>query len=68
MTDVNVKIANQGFISFDEEKLGQFRQAYEEAEKTEQKIFTFEGKELVTAYAKHLLEYMEQTWHERVRS
>ena len=45
-------------IVFDKAKLEALRVAYLAAVEAKEEIFTFEGHELLTAYAKYLIEYL----------
>ena len=45
-------------ISFDWEKLNRLKTAYNNAVKSGQNSFIFEGHELLTNYAKYLIEYL----------
>lgn len=47
-----------GDIEFDYAKYQRLRKAYDTAVAEYKDQFTFEGHELVTAYAKYLLEYL----------
>jgi hypothetical protein len=44
---------------FTQEKVLALRRAYAHAVETKQEQFTFEGHELMTGYAKYLLEYLK---------
>ena len=46
-------------IKFNEEKRDELRKAYEDALRNKKETFMFEGREMVTAYAKYLLEYLD---------
>jgi hypothetical protein len=48
------------YIKFTPTKLAQFRTAYEKARDAKVEVFTFEGRQIVTGFAKYLLEYVEQ--------
>lgn len=43
---------------FTKAKLTKLKRAYTNAVKDKEDIFTFEGQELVTGYAKYLIEYL----------
>ena len=45
-------------ITFTPEKFAALRRAYQHAVETERESFEFEGHELLTSYAKYLLEYL----------
>jgi len=46
-------------MEFTKAKLIKLKRAYTNAVKDKKDIFTFEGAELVTGYAKYLIEYLE---------
>lgn len=46
-------------IEFDRTKYNRLQKAYERAVVQGLDVFTFEGKEFVTSYAKYLLEYLK---------
>jgi hypothetical protein len=45
-------------IAFTETKFKKFKKAFKEADKANQKIFVFEDKEILTTYARYLIEYL----------
>lgn len=45
-------------IAFTETKFKKFKKAFKEADKSNQKIFVFEDKEILTTYARYLIEYL----------
>lgn len=47
------------YIQFDRKKLKELKRRYTIAMRDNQDIFVFEGKELVTGYAKYMIEYLE---------
>ena len=47
-------------ISFDVNKLDRLKVAYRKAVSAGLEQFSFEGHELLTAYARYLIEYLEQ--------
>jgi hypothetical protein len=47
-------------INFDRPKVARLRVALAAAQTQGQEQFTFEGHELLTTYAKYLLEYLDQ--------
>lgn len=46
-------------INFTREMLEKLKRAYQHAVDSKQEIFTFEGREVLTSYAKHLIVYLE---------
>jgi len=52
-------MSDQGYITFNDLKLKEFKKAYEFAAKNEQEVFTFENHEFLVTYAKYLIEYLE---------
>lgn len=46
-------------MEFDIATRERLRKAYQAAVDAKQEVFTFEGHDLVTAYAKYLLEYLD---------
>jgi hypothetical protein len=46
-------------LTFTPEKRDQLREAYEKAKAAGAEVFTFEGHELLVAYTKYLLEYLD---------
>lgn len=46
-------------IEFTEEQFILFKKAYDDAVKLDHRIFIFDGKELLTGYAKYVVEYIE---------
>jgi len=46
-------------IVFDKEKKEKLIKAYKEARSNNKETFMFEGKEILTDYAKYLIEYLE---------
>jgi hypothetical protein len=46
-------------VSFDEDKLSNFKRAYNNAKKEGKDIFIFDGNEFVLGYAKYMIEYLE---------
>ena len=48
-----------GSINFDADTVAKLQRAYAHAVETKQEQFLFEGHELVTLYAKYLLEYLK---------
>lgn len=49
----------QATMSFDEKKLSEFKVAFEEAKKTKEHYFMFDGHEFFLGYAKYMIEYLE---------
>lgn len=49
---------NTGMITFDQEKYRRLQERYDLAVKQNEEVFTFDGNQLVTGYAKYLLEYL----------
>lgn len=47
-------------MTFDERKLGALKRAYQEAVQKKRDSFEFEGEQLLTAYAKYLVEFLEE--------
>jgi phage anti-repressor protein len=47
-------------INFNREKFDELKQLYKIACDTGREIFMFEGNELLTSYAKYLIEYLAQ--------
>ena len=45
-------------ITFDHETFGSFKKEYSKAVSNNQEIFIFQGRELLTAYAKYIIEYI----------
>lgn len=50
--------------SFDRARLKRLKRAYAKALREDKDEFTFEGMDLVTSYAKYLIEYLEMTLKE----
>lgn len=48
------------FINFDRDKYAQLISAHETAQKEGKDIFIFEGHELLTQYAKYMIEFLKQ--------
>lgn len=46
-------------VQFTQDKRDALRRAYDTAVKAKHETFTFEGSELLVAYAKYLLEYLD---------
>lgn len=46
-------------ITFDEPKLKRLKESYQQAIKDKKDSFIFEGHELLTSYAKYMIEYLE---------
>lgn len=46
-------------VTFTDGKITELRRRYKEAVKNGEKVFVFDGHDLLTAYAKYLLEYLE---------
>lgn len=46
-------------MDFNKDKVKSLRKEYDKAVKEGKDVFVFEGQELVTNYAKYLLEYLE---------
>lgn len=46
-------------ITFDRQKLINLKRAYTNALKDSKEIFVFEGQQILTAYARYLIEYLE---------
>jgi hypothetical protein len=40
--------------------LKEFKEAYEKAVKENKEVFIFEGKEVLTTYAKYIIKYLEK--------
>ncbi len=53
------KDPGQGWIEFDRKKYNKLRMAYNQALAREKDEFVFQGMDLVTDYAKYLLEYLD---------
>jgi len=53
------------YITFDYTTLQQFKKAYKKATKELKTIFTFEGNEFDTGYAKYLIEYLEMNLNKK---
>jgi hypothetical protein len=47
------------YIEFTPEKLAALKKAKAEADKRGQQSFMFEGQELLSSYAKYMIEYLE---------
>lgn len=47
-------------VYFDTDKISLMKKAYEKAKEKQQESFMFDGDEYLTAYAKYLLQYLEQ--------
>jgi hypothetical protein len=52
-------------IEWTRPKLEEFKQAYEAAQHADAEAFRFEGHDIVTVYAKYLIEYLESQLGER---
>jgi hypothetical protein len=52
-------------ISFDRVKLAKLKRYYNRALKYKRDQFTFEGSELLVAYAKYLIEYLEGRFNDK---
>lgn len=52
-------VSEGGTIAFTPEKLKAFKRAKAEAESAGRDTFIFEGKEVLCAYAKYVIEYLE---------
>ena len=50
---------SQGEITFTKAKLARLKKAYDKARLQGEHQFMFEGKALITDYAKYLIEYLE---------
>lgn len=50
---------NTNMISFDAKKREQLRKAYNAARDAGQEQFKFEGRDVLVAYAKYMLEYLD---------
>ena len=59
LSDVLIKQDEQ-VMAFDRPTMIKLNTAYNEALSKQETVFTFEGVELLTAYAKYLLEYLEE--------
>jgi hypothetical protein len=46
-------------IIFTREKLAYLKRRYNKAVKDKEQVFIFEGKEVLTTFAKYLIEYLE---------
>jgi hypothetical protein len=46
-------------VEFNAARRELLRKAYNDAVESEQKVFTFDGNEYLTAYAKYMLEYLD---------
>ena len=55
-------------IQFDQKKTTKLRSQYEVARAKEEAQFVFEGHVLLTAYAKYLLEYLDERFRVRTDS
>jgi hypothetical protein len=47
-------------VTFNRAKREQLRQAYENAVSKQLESFTFDGREYLTAYAKYVLQYLDE--------
>ena len=57
---INVKTGpNQLTITFDKDKTKRLHAAYDQAVATQAEIIEFDGLQMVTGYAKYLLEYLD---------
>lgn len=45
-------------ITFDQETFKKLKQEYKKAVENQQEIFVFQGHELLTQYAKYIIEYL----------
>lgn len=52
-------------IVFDLPKYKALRKRYDEAVRDKETVFTFEGHQFVTGYAKHLLDYLSGVFDEK---
>jgi hypothetical protein len=52
-------MAESPMIEFNETTLQQFKKAYKKATNELKTVFTFEGNEFDSGYAKYLIEYLE---------
>lgn len=59
LAPVNSDPSDGGHIEFDKAKYQALRKAYDKAIKDKADSFMFENKEIVTNYAKYLLEYLK---------
>jgi len=60
LNHVGIKNGPDGkIVEFSREKTENLRTAYDEAVRTGAEVFEFEGLQLVTGYAKYLLEYLD---------
>lgn len=50
---------NENTMTFTPDKVKALRKAYAMAVETEAESFIFDGRELLTSYAKYLLEYLD---------
>jgi hypothetical protein len=46
-------------IIFTKDKLSYLKRRYNKAVKDKEEVFIFEGKEILTSFAKYLIEYLE---------
>lgn len=51
------------YIDFTPQKIKRFKRLYEKALKDQQESFYFEGKEVLTTYAKYIVEYVEPVFN-----
>lgn len=50
-------------MKFDKEKLEELRKLYLNAVKEDKSSFKFEDKDMFTAYAKYVIEYLDSKFH-----
>lgn len=51
----------EDYINFDKQKLERLKTAYKKAKEEEKFQFNFDGKVLITDYAKYLIEHLQNT-------
>jgi hypothetical protein len=56
----NPKGTTRYFSDWDDNFVNDFRKAYDEAVKNGDEVYTFKGHEVLTQYAKYVLEYLDQ--------
>jgi hypothetical protein len=49
----------ENIIEFDKKKFDELKMAYNKAKVNDLESFKFEGTELITAYAKYLIQYLD---------
>jgi len=52
---------------FNKEQFILFKQAYEEAVRLKHRIFIFNGQELLTGYAKYMIEYLDPIFNKQTK-